>query len=110
LLKEFGGKNIRVLVVWEPVLPTDWGAPSTAALKRLSDPRAVQFWDEGRLLSRAMGEHDKDSIVWDQILVYAADAVWDRIPPKPLWDGGPVLEVIEPARAALTRATATPKP
>ena len=82
----------------EPVLPTDWSAPPTAALKRISDPRAVQFWDEGRLLSRAMGEYDKDSMVWD------------RIPPKPLWDGGPVLAVIGPARAALTQALATPKP
>ena len=81
---------------------------STAALKRISDPRAVQFWDEGRLLSRAMGEHDKDSIVWDQILVYAPDTVWDRIPPKPLWKAGPVLEVIGPARGALTRALAIP--
>lgn len=107
-MKEFSGQPIRVFAVWEPVLPTDWGAPSTAALGRLSDLRAVQFWDKGRLLSRAMGEHDKDSIVWDQILVYAPGEVWDRVPPpKPLWEGGPVLDVIKPARAALGSAVAS---
>ena len=97
-----------MFAVWEPVLPTDWGAPSSAALKRLSDPRAVQFWDKDRLLSHAMGEHDKDSIVWDRLLIYAPDAVWNQVPPKPFWEAGPVLDVIEPARAALTRALAIP--
>ena len=92
--------------MWEPVLPTDWGAPSSSALRRISDPRALQFWDKGRLLSHAMGEHDKDTIVWDQILVYNSDAVWKQAPPKPLWEGGPVLDVIEPARTALKNALA----
>src|SRR5258705_9195665 len=92
VLKNFSGKKIRVFVVWEPVLPTDWGAPSTAALKRVADPRAVQFWDRGRLLSRAMGEHDKDSIVWDQIAVYAPGGTWNHVPPEPSYGGGPVFD------------------
>jgi len=50
--------------VWEPVLPTDWGAPSTSALKRIDGPPTFQFWDKERLLSHRMGEHDKDSIVF----------------------------------------------
>lgn len=106
-MKEFSGKQIHVFAVWEPVLPTDWGAPSSSALKRLSDPRAVQFWDKDRLLSHAMGEHDQNSIVWDQILIYDSQTVWNQVPPKPLWEGGPVLDVIEPARAALRNALAT---
>lgn len=93
--------------MWEPVLLTDWAAPSTSALKRISDHRASQFWDKSRLLSHALGENNNDSIVWDQILVYGADAVWNQGPPKPLWEGGPVLDVIEPARAALKNALTT---
>jgi hypothetical protein len=95
-----------VFVVWEPVLPTDWGAPSTATLKRVSDQRAIQFWDNGRLLSRAMGEHDKKSIVWDQIIVYPPDAVWKQVPPEPFYRGGPVIHVIDPARVAIGQALA----
>lgn len=102
-MKEFSGRDIRVFVIWEPVLPTDWSAPSTAALKRIAQPRAIQFWDKGRLLSHAMGEHDKNSIVWDQIIVYAPGAVWKQGPPEPFYRGGPVLDVIEPARRALGR-------
>jgi hypothetical protein len=103
-VKEFSGRHLRIYVVWEPVLPTDWGAPSTAALKRISDPRATQFWDKGRLLSHAMGEHDKGSIVWDRIAVYATGTAWNNAPPEPLYGGGPVLDVIEPARAAISKA------
>jgi hypothetical protein len=96
-----------VFVVWEPVLVTDWRAPSTETLKRVSDPRAIQFWDKGRLLSRAMGEHDKKSIVWDEIIVYGPDAAWKKIPPEPFYRGGPVLDVIEPARAAIGQLLAS---
>ncbi|HUS06659.1 MAG TPA: hypothetical protein VMZ52_10200 [Bryobacteraceae bacterium] len=93
-----------MFAVWEPVLPTDWAAPSTATLKRIADPRARQFWDKGRLLSHALGEHDKKSIVWDEILVYAPGAIWRRAPPEPVYRGGPVLDVIQPARKGIAQA------
>jgi len=107
-LKEFGGKPIRVFVVWEPVLPTDWGAPATAALRRIDDRRAIQYWDKGRLLSHALGEHDRKSVVWDHIIVYERGVIWKQGPPEPLYGGGVVLDVIGPARAALARALAIP--
>ncbi len=90
--------------MWEPVLATDWGAPASAALKRIDDSRAVQFWDKARLLSHAMGEHDRKSVVWDHISVYSRGSVWKQSPPEPLWAGGPVLDVIEPAREGIMRA------
>jgi hypothetical protein len=95
---------VRVFVVWEPVLPTDWGSPSTAALRRISDSRAAQFWDKERLISRSMGEHDRRSVVWDHIAVYPTGAIWRGRPPKALYEGGPVVKVIDPARAALAHA------
>jgi hypothetical protein len=75
-LREFAGKPVRAFAVWEPVLPTDWASPSTTALRRISDSRASQFWDRGRLISRSMGEHDRRSVVWDYIAVYPAGAIW----------------------------------
>ena len=103
-MQEIAGKQVRVFVIWEPVLPTDWSSPSTSALRRVSDLRAVQFWDKGRLISNSMGEHDRHSIVWDHIAIYTAGEVWGDAPPEPIYDGGPVVRVTEPARAALDRA------
>ena len=90
------GKDIRVFVVWEPVLATDWRAPSTATLRRVSDLRARQYWDEGRLLSKAMGETGKKSIVWDQVLVYGRGVTWpEAAPPKAIVRVGPVVDVVD---------------
>jgi hypothetical protein len=104
VLQDFAGKPIRVFIVWEPVLPTDWGAPSTATLKRVADARSIQFWDSDRLISHLLGEHDRRSIVWDHVAVYPAGAIWNRQPPKALYEGGPVVQVIEPLRNALKQA------
>jgi len=88
--------DIRVFVIWEPVLPTDWLAPSTATLKRVSDIRAQQYWDKGRFLSKALGEADKKSIVWDQVRVYGRGATWSgAAPPKPCVSVEPVVNVVD---------------
>jgi len=86
------------------VLSSDWGAPSTATLKRIPDLRAFQFWDKDRLLSKSMGEHDQKSIVWDHIAVYPAGSTWSEHPPEALYRGCPVVRVAGFAHAALERA------
>lgn len=105
---------MRAFVVWEPVLSSDWGSPSAATLGRIPDPRALQFWDKERLISHSMGERDRKSVVWDQIMVYGAGPVWNADkaragggrPPEPLYQGRPVIKVADAARAALWRAVA----
>jgi hypothetical protein len=105
-MRGFAGKPLRAFVVWEPVLLTDWSSPSTATLSRLSDVRVTQFWDRRRLVSNAMGEHDRRSVVWDYVAVYAAGAVWENGPPAALYHGNPVVRVAEEARAAIAQALA----
>ena len=96
VLHQEAGKDIRVFVVWEPVLVTDWRAPSTATLRRISDGRARQYWDNGRLLSKAMGETGKSSIVWDQVIVYGRGVIWsEAAPPKAVVKAGPVVDVVD---------------
>jgi hypothetical protein len=102
VLSEFSGKPIRAFVVWEPVLPTDWGAPSTSALRRISDSRTAQYWDKDRLVSKSMGEHDRKSIVWDHIAVYAPGAKWHES--QPLFADGPVVRVLHPASEVIAKA------
>ena len=84
-------RRARSFVVWEPVLFTDWSSPSTATLSGISNTRAAQFWDRGRLISPSMGEHDRGSIVWDHIAVYPDGAAWEDRVPQPRYEGGPVI-------------------
>lgn len=94
-------------MVWEPVLATDWSAPSTAILKRVSDSRVQQYWDKERLLSKAMGEHDSSSAVWDWVGVYSGDVFWETAPPKPVFDSGPVVDVVPDFTKALLAAASS---
>jgi hypothetical protein len=82
--------RLRVFVIWEPVLATDWGTPSQALTSNVPDRRAVQFYDRQRRLSamlggvahrdalardRRIGFRMKD-VLWDTVLVYPPGARW----------------------------------
>lgn len=95
------GQNLRVFVVWEPVLPTDFAAPSTATLARLSDLRVSQYWDKDHLVSHLLGERDRKSVVWDYVAVYARGTLWDQTPPQPVYSGTPVVRAIGGATGAI---------
>ena len=101
LLETQTDSHLRVFVVWEPVLATDLSAPSTITLRRIHDPRVKQYWDRNRVLSHAMGEHDRPSVVWDYIAVYKPDQGWTDAPPQPEFQGRPVVRFIERTRKAL---------
>ena len=106
LLKEQRDPRIRVFVVWEPVLPTDFAAPSTLTLRRISDPRATQYWDKQHLVSRLL-DVDPSSVVWDYVAVYEPGKMWDQAPPEPLYSHVPVIKGIgsgeDTVRQLLTR-------
>jgi len=94
---------MRVFVIWEPVLPTDFGAPSTATLRRASDPRVSQYWDKDHIVSRSLGERDRSSVVWDYVAVYQSGKLWDQVPPDPAYSNVPVVRAMGGTRDAVER-------
>jgi len=96
-------QQIRVFVIWEPVLPTDLGAPSTRTLARVSDLRASQYWDKEHLFSQSIGEKDSSSVVWDYVAVYQPGKLWDQAPPEPAYSSVPVVRAIEGTREAIQK-------
>jgi len=102
--------SLRALVVWAYFTPSDRhiGIPGTSVLLRVSDPRAVQFWDYGRLLSRRMvrdlpadtlpsvAQMTADSpVAWDFVALFRPGIRWvDRFP-VPDWAGRPVVDVLD---------------
>ena len=101
-----GDAKLRVLVVWEPILPSDWRPPTGSTLSRISDPRAQQFWDPQHTVAdalRGIAERKPPSpapaccvqrgFFWDQAIVYAPRAHWKEEPPAVFWNGA-VVRVI----------------
>jgi len=116
VIEEYPSDDLSILVVWEPVLPTDIAPPTTATLGLVHDPRAVQYWDAGRALSadivRSMmasperygveeQELSPDTIVWDAVAVFPAGDRWERDLPVPAFMDFPVVEAADGLRASL---------
>ena len=97
------------------MLPTDWAAPASSVLRRLSDGRVQQYWDPNHLLATQMKkdarspqpEQDcctRSGILWDLAAVYPPGAVWsDRMPTATLFNG-PVVDVTDGIEAASLEA------
>lgn len=100
ILRRHPGDKVRVIAIWEPILPTDWNRPTTAVLDRLSDKRAIQFWDKqhviaGLLKASAGNENPgcckRNETLWDVIAVYPPGAKWTEAFPAPTFFAGPVI-------------------
>jgi len=107
LLKQQNDSKIRVFVVWEPVLPTDFSAPSTFTLRRVSDPRTSQYWDKEHIVSRLLGQREPSSVIWDYVAVYQPGKVWDQAPPEPLYSHVPVIKGISGTNDAVRQSLAS---
>lgn len=114
VLEEHRDAPLRTFVVWERVLVTDWIIPGDSILARITDARAVQFWDRWRLLSpvirneaRSNPAHEghnreNDDIIWDIVAIYPKGPKWESsLPPHTFFDG-PVVYVAEEFRRALS--------
>jgi len=113
-LASHSGAKLRVLVVWEPILPTDFTSPSGSALGRVADARATQFWDPNHLVAQELNRRAaakpsetkpacclSRGFYWDDAILYAPHAQWHDEPPPAFWNG-PVVRVIPALESALT--------
>lgn len=97
---------MRVLVVWEPILATDWTSPSGNTMARIPDSRVRQFWDPKHLVAGKLNEIAKQKppqpepncciekgFYWDEAILYAPHTHWKDEPISAYWNG-PVARVI----------------
>lgn len=101
---------LRLFVVWERVLITDWATPNTKTLAHVSDPRTVQYWDRSRALSEYMratysgNKSELPAIIWDVVAIYPKGARWDSSLPANTYFDGPVVDVMTEFRKQLSSA------
>jgi hypothetical protein len=115
LLKQTRSLPIRVLVVWEPILPTDWSRPSGMVQSRISDTRAIQYWDHDHLVAGELRHQlssepsccQREGILWDLAVLYGKQAQWGKS--SPVFADGPVVGAasdLEKKLAGLPRTSA----
>ena len=94
-----------MLVVWEPILATDWRPPSKSTLARISDGRVRQFWDPQHLVAVEIARIAEQKSVqsgpdccvkngfhWDEVALYGPHARWGDEPTPVYWNG-PVFRI-----------------
>lgn len=103
-----------MFAVWEPILASDFMAPTTGALRRISDSRARHYWDEDHVLAKVMKRDarppqpkeeccENDGVLWDLVAIYPPGARWEAtMPPAAMFDG-PVYRLTEKIHAALAK-------
>ena len=115
LLAAYPKADVRILVIWLPVVATDQGPPTDEVRKPLRDHRVIEFWDADKwasprmmeraaLMVRAEGgvpDFGPDAIAWDLIALYPAGVVWEEPFPAPSWWDAPVVEALEPVEELL---------
>lgn len=100
VLKTHPASSVRVIAIWEPILPTDWIRPTSVVLDILSDRRVIQWWDNqhlvAHLLQTSVGQQGpgccrRHGTLWDVIAVYPPGAKWADALPAPTYFAGPVV-------------------
>jgi hypothetical protein len=106
--------RVRVFIVWEPILPTDFSAPVTWVLGRAGDGRVQQYWDRNHVVAKRMAADarppqpqpeccDQSGILWDLAAVYPKDRLWDQRMPAAIVFNGPVVDITAAIEAALVK-------
>ncbi len=87
VLAKLDNDNLRVYVVWTPVLREDNRTAAGQSVAYITDTRAVHFWDEDKSLGLSFGKlvtlPRQRELAWDVYFVFGKDAVWIESPPTP---------------------------
>lgn len=117
MLDEIPQSDVRVLVVWQSILPSDWTRPGGSILGRVRDTRARQYWDAENLFPQRLGERMRsdpthpqpnccetdDGIPWDLAAIYAPGARWEESLPAATYIDGPVYRLKAAMKAELRK-------
>lgn len=78
-------EELRVLVVWGPMLDEETAEDARQATATVPDPKAIHFWtDDDRLaelFQEALGFEDEEQQGWDTFTVFRPGVAWESGPP-----------------------------
>jgi hypothetical protein len=106
VLDQKSNPNLRVFVVWMPMLATD--ARDQIDHELLRGRRVRQYWDGERLVGTHLADIDLAGlgyagIVWDAFFVFGPDGSWADRPSGLVASGAPVVVETGKLEAALSR-------
>lgn len=87
ILENLNSDNVKVYVVWTPVLREDDRTTANEATQLIEDDRVQQFWDDDKSLGLSFGKivtlPRERTLAWDVYLIFDREAEWQDQPPVP---------------------------
>ena len=78
-------EDLRMYVVWGPMLDRETEEDARKASAAIPDPRASHFWSDtdgvAEIFQRLLGFTDEEELGWDTFTVYGAGTEWPEGPP-----------------------------
>lgn len=83
--QKIASRELRIYVVWEPILDNDSFEASRSAGVYLQDPRVRHFWIGNGSVGEAFSEIAglDSAVAWNVFFAYGPDARWGEAPPSP---------------------------
>ncbi len=89
-------------------------APTTGALRRISDTRARHYWDEDHVLAKVIARDarppqpkeeccENRGVLWDLVAIYPKGLRWEATMPPAVMFNGRVLKLTDQMNAALAK-------
>jgi len=87
ILETLNSDNVKVFVVWTPVLREDDRKTANEATQLIGNNRVQQFWDDDKSLGLSFGKivtlPRERTLAWDVYLLFDPGAEWRDEPPVP---------------------------
>ena len=85
VLDKIDDPNLKVYLVWGPMLGGEKEEDAREATALLPDPRAIHYWTGAHSLAEALSAPAglKDELAWDTFLVFPPGSRWGDVPPRP---------------------------
>jgi hypothetical protein len=85
ILDKVQDPNLKVYVVWGPMLGGEKEEDAREATALVPDARAIHFWTAAHSLAEALRAPAglKEELAWDTFLLFPRGMKWGDVPPSP---------------------------
>lgn len=87
ILENLNTDNVKVYVVWTPVLREDDRMTADEATQLVQHDRAQHYWDDDKSLGLSFGKivtlPRERTLAWDVYLLFDQEVEWNDQPPAP---------------------------
>jgi hypothetical protein len=87
ILDRVSDPNLKVYVIWGPMLGGEVEEDAREATSLIPDPRAVHYWTGAHTLAELLRGTAglKEELAWDTFLLFPSRGRWGDLPPPPAY-------------------------